>query len=483
MKDNSLGRKTTSGFLWRFFERVGAQGVTFVVSIIIARILDTKVYGTVALMTVFTNLLSTFIDSGMGTALIQKKDADDLDFSSLFYFNLTMCLLLYMGMFFAAPWIAAFYGRPELTAMVRVVSLTLIISGVKNIQHAYVSRHLLFKRFFFATLGGTIGAAVIGIWMAYRGYGAWALIAQSLFNNTVDTIILWVTVKWRPKKMFSFERLKGLFSYGWKLLLSKLLDKGYTELRTLIIGKKYSANDLSFYNRGSNLPSIAIENINSSIDSVLFPTLSTAQDDPAQVKAMIRRSITVSSYLIMPLMMGLAVCGESLVRIFLTEKWLPCVFFMRIFCFSYAFWPIHTANLNAMKAMGRSDLFLKLETIKKIVGLAAILSTMWISVKAMAYSVFFTSIASQIINTRPNKKLLKYGYLEQLKDILPGILLAVGMGVIVYCVQFLHLNDWLTLLIQVPLGAALYFAGSKLFRLEAYTYVLGIARSYLKKKA
>lgn len=467
-----------SNFLWRFFERVGAEGVGLVVSIVLARLLEPSVYGTIALVTVFTSILQVFITSGLGNALIQKKDADDLDFSSVFWFNVTMCLVLYTVMFVAAPFIAQFYNMPDLTPVVRVLSLTLLISGVKNIQLAYVSRHMIFKRFFFATLGGTLGAAVIGIWMAYRGYGVWALVAQHVFNMAVDTAILWFTVKWHPKLMFSMQRLEGLFSYGWKLLVSSLLDTVYSKLRQLIIGKMYTSSDLAFYNKGNQFPHVFVININSSIDSVLLPTLSREQDSPMRVKAMTRRAIKTSTYIMAPMMIGLAVCAEPVVDLVLTAKWLPCVPYLRIFCVTYMFYPIHTANLNAIKAMGRSELFLKLEIIKKVVGLAVLLSTMWFGVMAMAYSLLFTSVTSQIINSWPNKKQLNYPYLEQLKDILPGILLALGMGVVVYSVQFLHLNDWLTLLIQVPLGAAIYVVGSRLFKLESYTYILGIAKGY-----
>ena len=471
-----------SNFLWRFLERCGAQGVTLIVSVVLARLLDPAVYGTVALVTVFTTLMQVFVDSGMGSALIQKKDADDLDFSSVFYFNLAMCSLLYVGMFFAAPLIANFYEKPELVPLVRVMSLILIISGLKNIQQAYVSKHLMFKKFFFATLGGTIGAAAIGIFLAYKGYGVWALVAQNLFNAAVDTIILWITVKWRPKWMFSFSRLKGLLSYGWKLLVSALLDTGYKELRQLIIGKLYTSEDLAFYNKGSQFPKLIVTNVNASIDSVLLPTMSKEQENRERVRAMTRRAIKTSTYIMMPLMMGLAVCAEPLVRLAITEKWLPAVFFLRIFCFTYAFYPIHTANLNAIKAVGRSDLFLKLEIVKKILGLSVLVATMFISVKAMALSLLFTSICSQVVNSWPNKKLLDYSFLDQWKDMMPQIGLSCLMGAIVYCVHFLHLNDWLTLLIQVPLGGLIYIGGSKLFRIDSFEYVLGIAKGYLKKK-
>lgn len=473
--------KTMTGFFWRFLERCGAQGVTFVVSIVLARLLDPAVYGTLALVTVFTAFLNVFIDSGLGTALIQKKDADSLDFSTIFYFNISMSVGLYVVMFFAAPIIASFYQMPELTSIVRVNSLSFLLSGVKNVQQAYVSRNMLFKRFFFSTLGGTVGAAIIGIYMAWRGYGVWALVFQGLFNNAVDTLILWVTVKWRPTLQFSFQRLKMLLGFGWKLLASSLIGTLYSNLHTLIIGKLYSSEDLAFFNKGRHFPSFISDNVNSSIDSVLLPTMSAEQDHKERVRSMTRRALKTSTFIMAPMMAGLAVCAGPLVRILLTEKWLPCVPFLRIFCFAYAFWPVHTANLNAINALGRSDWFLRLEIIKKIVDLVAILSTMWFGVLPLALSEIATTILSQIINAWPNKKLLNYRYLDQLKDILPGILLALFMGACVYCVQFLHLNDWLTLLIQVPMGAVLYIGLSALLKLDSFTYIWGIATGMLRR--
>lgn len=483
MEKNNTNKNTViNNFFWRFMERCGAQGVTFIVSIVLARLLEPSVYGTIALVTVFTTIMQVFVDSGMGNALIQKKDADDLDFSSVFYFNIAICTLLYIIMFISAPFIAVFYDMPKLTSVIRVISLILIISGVKNVQQAYVSKHMMFKKFFFSTLGGTIGAAVVGIVMAYLGFGVWALAAQMLFNALTDTIILWITVKWRPKKMFSFQRLKSLFAYGWKLLISALIDTVYTDLRQLIIGKMYSESDLAQYNQGKKFPQLIVTNINTSIDSVLLPTMSKAQDDPVTVKNMTRRSIKTSTYIMMPFMVGLAVCAEPIVSLILTDKWLPCVPFLRIFCFSFAFYPIHTANLNAIKAMGRSDLFLILEIIKKAVGIIAIISTMWISVKAMAYSMFVTSVASQIINSWPNKKLLNYSYPEQLKDMLPQITLSLVMGAAVYCVQFIGLNDIFTLLIQIPVGIIMYVVFSKMFKIDSFMYITDIIKGFLNKK-
>ncbi len=469
------------GFIWRFAERCGAQLVSFIVSIVLARLLVPEDYGTIALVTVFTVILQVFVDSGLGTALIQKKDADDLDFSSVFYFNFVVCLVLYAGMFMAAPYIAKFYDDISLTPVIRVLSLTIVISGVKGIQQAYVSRNMLFKKFFFSTIGGTIFSAFLGIGMAYIGFGVWALVAQQLSNTMIDTLILWITVKWRPKKMFSWQRLKELLAFGWKLLVSALLDTGYNNLRNLIIGKMYSPTDLAFYNQGDKFPKIIITNINTSIDSVLLPTMSNSQDDRERIKQMTRRAIKTSTYVMAPLMMGLAFCAEPIVSLILTDKWLPCVPFLRIFCITYMFWPVHTANLNAINAMGRSDWFLKLEIIKKVVGLTILLSTMWFGVMAMAYSLLLGSVLSQIINSWPNKKMLNYGYLEQVRDFAPGILLAVIMGICVYFIGYISLSVIFKLIIQIVSGALIYIAGSAILNLEEFQYLLGMIKSFMKK--
>lgn len=311
-----MSRATTiTNYIWRFAERCGAQLVTFIVSIVLARLLAPEDYGVIALVTVFTTILQVFIDSGLGTALIQKKNADDLDFSSVFYFNLIVCLALYGAMFLAAPFIARFYNNPIYVPLVRVLSLTLIISGVKGIQQSYVSKHMLFKRFF-STLGGTLVSAFVGISLAYAGFGVWALVAQYLCNTAIDTMILWITVPWRPKFIFSWSRLKGLLSYGWKLLASSLLDTGYSNLRSLLIGKIYSSSDLAFYNQGDKFPNVIVSNINTSIDSVLLPTMSDVQDNHIAVKNMTRRAIMTSIYIMAPLMMGLAFCAEPIVRLY-----------------------------------------------------------------------------------------------------------------------------------------------------------------------
>lgn len=469
--------KVFSNFIWRFAERCGAQLVTFIVSIVLARILTPSDYGTIALVTVFTTILQVFIDSGLSTALIQKKDADDLDFSSVFYFNFVICIILYLIMFVSAPFIADFYKDSSLVSIVRVIGLTLIISGVKGVQQSYVSRHMLFKRFFFSTLGGTIFSAVLGIIMAYAGFGVWAIVFQQLSNNAIDTLILWITVKWRPIKKFSWSRLKNLLSFGWKMLASSLLDTVYNNLRNMIIGKLYTSADLAFYNQGDKFPKLIVTNINTSIDSVLLPTMSNEQDNHVRVKDMTRRAIKISTYIMAPLMIGLAFCAKPIVQIVLTDKWLPCVPYLQIFCISYLFWPIHTANLNAIKAMGRSDLFLKLEVIKKFMGMILLLITMNISVMAMAYSLLISGLISQVINSWPNRYLLKYSYIDQIKDILPNIVMALIMGGFVYFISYLNLPILVSLVVQILSGGIIYLMLSILTKNDSFIYLINILKS------
>lgn len=478
-----INNKTVmTNLFWKFLERCGSQGVTFVVSVILARILAPEAYGTIALVTVFTTILQVFVNSGLGNALIQKKDSDDLDFSTVFYFNILLSFFLYIIMFFLAPTISKFYNDTYLVPVIRVLCLTIVFSGVKNIQQAYVSKHMIFKKFFFTTLGASIGSAFVGIGMAYVGFGVWALVGQQLSSSVLSTVILWVTVKWRPRKMFSFTRLKTLYSFGWKILISSLIDTLYNDLRTLIIGKLYTSSDLAFYNKSKQFPNLIVTNINASIDSVLLPTMSSVQDSKSAVKIMTRRAIKTSSYIMMPLMVGLAVCAEPIVELLLTKKWLPCVPYLRIFCFTYAFYPIHTANLNAIKAMGRSDLFLKLEIIKKAIGLVFLVTSMWFGVMAMAYTLLATSVLSQIINSFPNKSLLNYGYLQQLSDISGNLILSLAMGASIVCIYFLNLPTMITLFIQIILGIAVYIIGSIVFKLESFVYIINLIKKFKSSK-
>lgn len=465
-----------SNLIWRFAERSGAQFVTFIVSIILARLLEPKVYGTVAIVTVFITILQVFVDSGLGNALIQKKDADSKDYSTVFYANIVFCIIIYILLFLASPFISAFYKMPELTPMMRVMGLTIIISGIKNVQQAFVSKNMMFKKFFFSTLIGTIAAAVTGIFMAYMGFGVWSIIFQNLVNQAIDTFVLWYTVKWRPSREFSFLRLKFLFSYGWKILVSSLLHTIYTDLRQLLIGKFYTAESLAFYNKGKQFPNLVATNISESINSVLFPAMSSVQDDEDAIRNMTRKSIRVSGYVMWPMLLGLAAVADTLVSLLLTDKWLPCVPFLRILCLSSALQPMQTANLNAFKAIGRADLVLKLEIIKKTVGILMIIITLPFGVLAIAYSMVAFSIFAHIVNSWPNRKLLNYSYFKQLLDILPFITFSIIMFIPVYFMQYIPLPTVIVLALQVIAGFLIYLTESIVFKVEEMNLILSVLK-------
>lgn len=480
MSEGGLQRKVFSGLIWKFGERIGAQAVSFLVSIILARLLLPSDYGVIALITIFIDIANVFVSSGFGAALVQKKDADEVDFSSVFYFSIVMSWVLYAIVFFGAPAVAGFYGKEILTPVLRVMALKLPLAGVNSVQHAYVQKKMLFKRFFFSTLIGTVGSAVVGILMAYTGFGAWALVAQYLFNSTMDTVVLWFTVRWRPVWKFSLERMKYLFGFGWKMLASELIHTSYKQIRSLIIGKVYTEKDLAFYNQGGKLPNLIVTNINSSVSSVLFPAMTLKQDDTGKLKEMVRLSIRVSSYIMWPLMIGLLVMSEPIVRLMFTEKWLPCVPYMQIACIQFALEPVQTANVQAVKAMGKGRTYLIMEIVKKVFGIVMIVAVMYQGVMAIAVTAMFVTFFAALVNSTPNRKYLGYTYREQLVDLIPSILLAAAMGICVYGTGRLPVPDLLSIVLQVVSGAASYIVLSLVFRVSQFRYLLDMIKNFIK---
>ena len=472
----NLREKVFQNIGWRFAERIGAQLISFVVSVLLARLLEPSDYGKVAMITVFVSILQVFVDGGFGNALVQKKDADDLDFSSVFVFNIIFCFVLYLVLFFFSPLIASFYNDPDLTNMFRVASFVVIISGLKNVQQAYISKTLQFKRFFYATLIGTLGSGIVGIIMAYSGFGPWALVTQHVINALIDTICVWVMVSWHPSMNFSFGRLKSLFSYGWKLLFSNLIDNFYGNMRQLVIGKVYSSSDLAFYNRGRYIPNLIVTNVNTSIDSVLFPVLSIKQDDIEHVREITKKAIKTSNYIMAPLLMGITFMAEPIVRLLLTEKWIPCVPFVRVFCFLYMFQPIHTVNTNVIKALGRSDIRLLQEIITKIVGIILLILSLPYGTLAIAYAYLAGNFFNQFVNSWPNKRLLNYSFFDQIKDIAPSTVLAVMMGFLIYTISFFNFPLEIEIILQFFTGAIFYITGSLLLRIDTFCYLLDVLR-------
>lgn len=478
MQINTIKFQVFSGLLWKFAERIGAQAITFVLSIILARLLSPSDYGAIAVLLVFITIADVFVNAGFGSALIQKKDADDLDFSSVFYFSFIFSVFVYFVVFLAAPFIANFYNMPILQPALQVLALRIPAAAINSVQQAYVSRNMQFKKFFYSTLSGTAASALVGIFMAYNDYGIWSLVGQYLSNAVINTIVLFSVINWRPQLIFSLQRLKSLFSYGWKLLLSGLIDTGYQSLNSLLIGKFYTPADLAFFDTGKKFPMVIVTNINSSISSVLFPALASEQDEPERVKAHTRKAIQISSYIMWPMMLGMAACADSIVSLVLTDKWLSAVPYLQIACITYVLWPIHTANLQAINAMGRSDIFLKLEIVKKFVGISILIFTMQYGVLAIALGGILGGMISTFINAYPNGYLLKYSYMEQIKDILPSVILALFIAVIIKCFNNYFENSVSLLIVDILLFITLYILISYLINNKEFNYIINTIKQW-----
>ena len=476
-------KSVSKGFFWKLLERFGVQGGQFVLQIILARILDPEHYGVLSIMVIFTTLANVFVQRGFNTALIQGKDVDEDDYSSVFWITLGIAGVLYAVLYFCTPLIASFYKMPDIVRPFRVLSLMLIPGAFNSIQLAKISREMDFKKVFFSSIWGICVSGAVGIAMAYMGGGLWALVAQNLLNTVVVCIVMWFTVKWRPKLICNLTRVKSLFSFGWKLLVSGLIDTLYQDLRSLVIGKKYSADTLGFYNRGKQFPQFMINSINGTVQSVMLPAMSAEQEHKERVKAMMRKSITLSAYIIFPMMAGLAGVAAPMVELILTDKWLPCVPYLQVYCFTFAFYPVHSCNLQAMNAMGRSDMFLRLEIIKKIYGIVALVIAVFCfdSPLAIAMTGIVTTVISCFVNASPNKKLINYSYFEQMKDVLPFMLAALAMLGAVLVVGMLPFSPIVILLLQILVGVIVYVGISVVARFEPFTMLLNMVRKFLLK--
>lgn len=482
MKNENIKNEVISSLIWKFLERIGTQGVQFIVSIILARLLLPSDYGVVSMILVFTAIANVFIQTGFSTSLIQKKDSDELDFSSVFYISLLIAAICYVILFFAAPIIASFYNMPAITSILRVISLTLFFGAINSVQNAKIAKEMKFKKLFLSSLVAILISGTTGVLMAYKGFGPWALVGQQITNSIATTIILWFTSGWKPKLMFSINRVKSLLSYGWKILCSALLDTIYQNIYNLVIGKFYSSSTLGNYNKGEQFPKLIAVNVDGAISSVMLPAYSKQQDRKDKLKKMVRRSIVTSSLLLFPMMFGLAAVAETVVKVLLTENWLGCVPFMQLLCIVYALYPINTANLQVIKALGKSDYFLKLEIIKKIIGLIVLIVTLPFGVPQMAIGQVLVAILSTFINAFPNRKLLNYNYFEQIKDLFPTLIISIIMFIIVYSFNFINLNMYILLIIQILVGVIIYFGLAYIFKLESLNYMIEILKSFLKKK-
>ena len=479
-----LRNKTLGGIFWKGLERVLAQVVSTVVSIILARLLLPEDYGIVSIVLIFFSFCNIFITSGLSTALIQKKEADSLDYSTTLYANFAFATTLYLILFFCAPFIEKLFNQNDLTIVLRIMGIMLFVNGYKSIVSAKISSDLQFRKFFFSTLIGTVVSAVVGIVMAVNDCGVWALVAQQMTNSVVDALVLTITTKLQISFSFSIRRFANLFKYGGKLIVSGLINETYNQITPLVIGLRFSSAELAFYAKGRMYPQLISSTANDTLSSSLFPVMSKAQDDKDLILKMTRRFMQMSSFFVFPLMIGFLAVSESFVLVVLTEKWLPIVPYLIIFCVAYMFSPIQTGNLQAIKAIGKSNVFLLLEVIKKTL-YTAILVCFIIFIKDPVYlavSAIITSLLASLINSFPNKKLLNYGYKKQFLDLAPNLITAVIMGCIVYFMKYIQINNIVLLILQVFVGIIVYFLLNYLIKNKSLAYLIDLFKTVTSRK-
>ena len=478
--ENAEKKKILSAFVWKFLERISSQGVAFVIGIVLARMLLPSDYGLVALIQVFVTIANVFVTSGFSAALIQNKDADELDFSTILYCSLIVSILLYAIIFILAPFISDFYNIPELTPVTRVYAVVLVLYGYNSVQSAWVSRNMVFKKFFFATLSGTIVSGVVGLTMAYYGMGVWSIVAHALTNVLVNMLVIRMMISWRPRLIFSFARAKKLMNFGSKILGADLIGTIFNEVQQILIGKIYSPADLALFNRGKSIPYLVTSNIDTSISAVLFPAMSNHSDDFAVIKQMTRKGIKVSSYMMFFFMTTLAISAQSFVELLLTTKWIECVPYLQLVCIASMIGTVSSANMQAIKASGNGGTLLKLEIYKKPVYLALIAGAVCVSVKAVALTFPIYAIYAAIVNMYPNKRILGYTFMEQIRDVAPASLLSCGITVISYPINFLEISAFLKLTFICVVCATSYIMFSCLFRVEAFESCRNIFKNRLR---
>lgn len=469
---DNLKQKTISGFAYKFLERAGAQAVKFIVSLVLARILLPEEYGKIAIVLLLINFLDVFVTYGFGNSLIADKNSDDVDFSTCFYFGIIISLLVYGLLFVFSDSLAEFFETPSLSIVFKVMGLRIPIAAVNSVQQAYVSKNMMFKKFFISTSIGTVLSGVIAIVMAYNNFGIWALVEQYLGNVVCDTICLWIIVGWRPIKAFSLNSLKRIYNYGWKILVVGLIDRGYTELRSVIIAKKYSSSDLAYYDKGNQFPGTILSVIEPTVNGVLFPALSQCQDDQDRMRNVTRRMIMTSCYILFPIMIGLICVAKPLVIVLLKEKWLPCVVFLQLGCIGNMLRPLQFINNCVIKASGNSGLLLKLNIVKKTIGIVLLIISIQYGVVGIALSLVITDLISTMINIFPNRTILKYGYRKQFLDIVSSSIISIGMGIVIFPIKFLPFSPIVILIIQIVLGVMIYWFLSKITHNEIYEYLL-----------
>lgn len=472
----SLKGKTAKGVLWSSVERFSTQGVQFVIMIIMARLLTPKDYGLIGMLAIFLAVSQSLIDSGFSQALIRKQQRTETDNSTVFYFNLAVGVVLYLLLFLCAPWVADFYDTPELTAVMRVVCLGVIINSLAVVQRALLTVNIDFKTQAKASFSAALISGCAGIGLAYSGYGVWALVVQQLLNLGINTGLLWLFSSWRPKWLYSWQSFHELFAFGSKLLASGLLGTLYNNIYTIVIGKLFSAGSLGHYTRAQHFAEFPSSNLTGIMQRVTYPVLCSIQEDDQRLENVYRKFLKLSAFVVFPLMLGLSAVAHPFIWVTIGEQWEFCAVLLQILCFSMMWYPIHAINLNLLQVKGRSDLFLRLEIIKKILGISVLCITAPFGLIWMCYGQIFNSLVALVINTYYTGKLIHIGFLKQMRDLLPTLLLSLSMfALVLYVNRFIDAVLW-KLVAGTLIGALYYVSCSILFRFSELKEILSLTK-------
>ena len=481
MADESLKHKTVKGASWSFIDSIAGQGITFLVGLVLARLLTPEEYGLIGIITIFIAVFNSIVDSGFSNALIRKNDAKEIDYNTVFITNLVLSVVLFSALYVSAPTISRFFSQPQLIPLLRVMGIIVIINAFAIIQRTILVKKVDFKTQTKVSLISSISSGVVGIGMALNGLGVWSLVGQQISRQFLNSAFLWFYSKWYPKLQFSIQSFKELFSFGWKLLASSLIDTVWREIYQVVIGKYYTPVALGHYTRAQQFASICSSNLNSVVQRVSFPVLSSVQDDKERLKNGYKRIIKVSMLITFTLMLGLAAVAKPLVLALIGEQWLPCVPFLQIICLQMMLYPLHSLNLNMLQVQGRSDLFLKLEIIKKIIAVGPLLLGIFVNIYWMLGSSVITGFIAYYLNAYYSGPFLNYSIKEQIIDILPSFGVAIMMAIPVFAMSFIPINPFILLPLQIVAGSIITIIICEATKLQEYLEIKGIAMPIINK--
>lgn len=481
MGEPQIKSKAVSGVGWSALDTVAKFGISFVVSLVLARLLGPEEYGLIGLLTIFINVSNTIVDSGFSNAMIRKQGIKDIDYCTVFYTNLAFSLFLVLLLFFCATPIAYFFNRPELVSLTRVLSLVIIINALAIVQETQLVKKIDFKTQTKITIIASLLSGGVGIAMAFCGCGVWSLVGQQLSSRFANMLFLWIFNRWMPKLQFSWTSFKEMWGFGWKLLVSSLIDTTWKEIYNVVIGKCYSPQILGQYTRAQQFSSMGSSNITSIVSKVSYPVLSSVQEDKGRLKAGYKRVIRTTMFPSFVVMMGMAAVAKPMILVLIGEKWLPCVPYLQIICFTSMLYPLHALNLNMLKVQGRSDLFLKLEIIKKIIAIGPLLLGIFVNIFWMLGGGFLTGLFAYYLNAYYSGPFLEYSMKEQIQDILPSFFIALAMALIVFPFSLLNISPFIILPIQLLVGVLFVIILSEKIKLQEYSEIKDILLQYVSK--